>query len=237
MPDSPTVSQIAASLADALDADRYWRDGDPVGVWLDSPRPVRRLGLRLEAGRAPYEWARGLDAVLLHRPFGLWPARVPDGLGVLAYHGALDDHFSVGVNPDLAAALGLRVEAEPLVRGERPVGIVGALDEPEPYARTLGRIEDELGGTRAAVGPKPEVVERVAIVGAMTAELVAAAAERGASVFVTGQVRQPGVAAAGEHGVRVVAVGQGRGERWGLRHLGRLVRDRWPAVETVDLDA
>ena len=239
MPDAPTVVQIAASLADDLDADRYWREGDPVGVWLDSPRPVGRLGLRLEAGRAPYDWADAVDAVLLHRPFGLWPARVPDGLGALAYHRALDERLSVGSNPALASALGLEPEDEPLKRGGKTVGLVGALPAPLPAEDVLDRVADVLGGIDRTVGPDPggvESVARVALVGAMTEELVADAAERGVGVYVTGQVRKPGVEAAEAHGVVVAAVGQERAERWGLLYLGRLVAERWPGVEVVDLD-
>ena len=239
MPDAPTVAQIAASLAEATDADRYWREGDPVGVWLDSPRPVRRLGLRLEAGRAPYAWAEAVDAVLLHRPFGLWPARVPDGLGALAYHRALDERFAVGHSPALARALGLEPEGEPLTRGGKTVGLVGALPAPLAAADALDRLADVLGGVDRTVGPDPggaAAVARVALVGAMTEELVEEAAERGVGVYVTGQVRQPGVTPAEACGVVVVAVGQERAERWGLLHLGRLVAERWPGVEVVDLD-
>ena len=237
MPESPTVVQIAASLADDTNAERYWREGDPVGVWVDSPRPVRRLGLRLEAGRAPYEWAGDVDAVLLHRPFGLWPARLPDGLGALAYHRALDERFSVGHNPALARELGLDPDAEPLVRGGKVVGVVGTLAAPLAPDAVLDRIADVLGGVEETVGGGAGDVSRVALVGAMTEELVAEAAARGVGVYVTGQVRRPGVAPAEEHGVLVAAVGQEQAERWGLRHLGRLVAARWPSVEVVALDA
>ncbi|MDT0631353.1 Nif3-like dinuclear metal center hexameric protein [Rubrivirga sp. S365] len=236
----PTVAQIAASLAAKTDADRLFREGDPVGVWLDSPRPVRRLGLRLEAGRAPYAWADGLDAVLLHRPFGLWPARLPDGLGVLAYHRALDERFAVGHNPALARELGLEPEAEPLMRGGNVVGLVGALPAPLTAADVLGRVADVLGGVEETAGAGGAdaggavEVSRVALVGAMTEALVEAAAERGVGVYVTGQVRRPGVAPAEAAGVLVAAVGQERAERWGLRHLGRLVAARWPDVDVVD---
>ena len=234
MAEAPTVAQVAAHLAGPLDAGRYAREGDPAGVWIGSDRPVRRLGLRLEAGRPPYAWADGLDAVLLHRPFGLWPARFPSGVGVLAYHRALDDRLSVGPNPALAHALGLEPEGGPLRRGGEAVGLVGALPSALPFRGVRGRLVDVLGGVAAEVGPAPREVGRVALVGAMTEALVAEAAERGARLYVTGQIRQPGVVAAGAHGVRVIAVGQGRGERWGLRRLGAIVGERWPGVEIVD---
>lgn len=236
MPDLPTVAQIAASLAEVTDADRYFREGDPVGVWLDSPRPVRRLGLRLEAGRAPFDWADDVDGVLLHRPFGLWPARLPDGFGALAYHRALDEHFSVGFNPALARALDLDPDDEPLKRGGKTVGLVGTLAAPLAPDAVLDRVANVLGGVEETVGGGEDAVTLVALVGAMTEALVEEAAERGVGVYVTGQIRKPGVAPAEAAGVLVAAVGQDRTERWGLLHLGRLVSERWPGVEVVDLD-
>lgn len=238
MPQFPTVADLAAHLAGAVEAERYARDNDPAGVWIDSDRPVRRLGLRLEAGPPPYGWADGLDAVLVHRPFGLWPARLPSGVGALAYHHALDDHLSVGYNPVLAEALGAEPKAEPLERDGKRIGLVGSLPAPLPYANILVRLAGELGGVEQTAGPEPDgPVTTVALVGAMTEALVASAHERGVQVYVTGQIRQSGVAAAERLGVRVVAVGQGRGERWGLRHLARLVQERWPEVAVIDLTA
>ena len=229
----PTVHDLADLLAPTLDRDRYHREGDPAGVWIASDRPVRRLGLRLEAGRAPFDWAEGLDAVLVHRPFGLWPARLSKGLGVVAVHRALDDRASVGHAPALAEALGLRPDPEPLTRGGKTVGLVGHL-EPEPLAAAVGRVEAELGGSEDALGDGPETAGAVALVGAMTDELVREAAARGVGLYVTGQLRKPARAAVADTGVRVLAVGQDRAEAWGLRWLGRLVRAEWPDVEVVE---
>ena len=230
---APTVHDLADRLAPVLDRERYHREGDPAGVWIASDRPVRRLGLRLEAGRAPFGWAEGLDAVLIHRPFGLWPARLPPGLGVVAVHRALDDRASVGHTPALAAALGLDPDPEPLVRGGNAVGLVGRLAA-APLAEAVGRVEAELGGSEDALGDGPEAVEAVALVGAMTDELVREAAERGVGLYVTGQLRKPARAAVQETGLKVLAVGQDRAEAWGLRWLGRLVRAEWPQVEVVE---
>lgn len=234
----PTVYDLADLLAPRLDRARYHREGDPAGVWVGSGREVARLGLRLDAGRpdgARYGWAEGLDAVLVHRPFGLWPARLPPGLGVLAAHRALDDRLSVGHNPALAAALGLAPIGAPLRRGGLPVGLVGALAAPAPAAAVEARVVAVLGGAEEAIGDAAAVASFVALAGAMTPELVAAAAERGAGVYVTGQLRPRARRAAELAGLRVVAVGQARAEAWGLRHLGAAVRERWPSIEVVEL--
>lgn len=66
----PTVRDFADRFAAALDRPRYRREGAPAGVWLGSDREVRRLGLRLEAGRAPSPWAEGFDTVVLRGASG-----------------------------------------------------------------------------------------------------------------------------------------------------------------------
>lgn len=233
--DGPTVRALArrldALLADALgDDDRtLLRPDDPCGVWVASDRPVARLGLRLDAGAPPYRWARGLDAVLVHRPFGLWPARLPAGLGVVACHAALDAWLWTAARPALALALGVVPEAEPLTRDGRRVGVVG--DAPLDL---LARLTALTGPPEAVVGDASQAVGRVAVLGAMTDALVREAAARGATHVVTGQIRRPGVAAAEATGVAVVATGQDAAEAWALRVLAAAVVARWPAVEVVD---
>ncbi|HEX9950520.1 MAG TPA: Nif3-like dinuclear metal center hexameric protein [Rubricoccaceae bacterium] len=226
----PTLADLAAALAPHVDAERYHAEGDPAGVWIASDRPVRRLGLRLDAGRAPYGWlSKDIDALLVHRPFGLWPARLPAGLGVLAVHHALDDLFATGHNPALARTLGLALDDEPLRRDGRVIGMVGTVEDAET------RVVAAFGGAEATAG-EPEASGRVAVVGAMTEALVRDAAERGVGLYVTGQMRQPAMAAVRETGMRVVAVGQGRSERWGLRYVGGLLAAAFPGLTVVDLD-
>ena len=229
----PSLSDLAAALAGPLDAARYAAEGDPSGVWLATERDVRRLGVRLDAGLPPYPWARDLDAVVVHRPFGLWPARLPPGLGVLAYHRALDERLAPGYDAAFAAALGVALDPEPLWRDGRAVGQIGTWAVPIACSEAVARVEACLGGSEAADGPEPTAVTRVALAGAMTEALVEAAAERGAELYVTGQLRGPGRAALGRCGVRALAVGQVRTETWGLRRLAGLVAAAFPDVEIV----
>ena len=237
-----TVFDLAAALAPHVDAERYAREDDPAGVWIASSRRVHRLGLRLAPGTGPTAWLPpDVDALIVHRPFGLWPARLPPGVGVVAVHRALDDRFATGHNPALAAELGLALDAEPLMRDGRTVGMVGTLpDGPGDGPDTAeARVVAAFGGVEGVEGEpaEGEAACRVAVVGAMTEALVLDAAARGAGVYVTGQMRGPALAAVRRTGLRVVAVGQERSERWGLRYLGRLLADAFPGLAVVDLDA
>jgi putative NIF3 family GTP cyclohydrolase 1 type 2 len=61
----------------------------------------------------------------------------------------------------------------------------------------------------------------------MTDALVREAAARGAQMYVTGQVRQPGLRAAADTGMGIVAVGHARGEMYGLRLLAAMIEERF----------
>ena len=233
----PTVAGIAAHLSALTDAARYAAQGDPAGVWLDSRRPVQRLGLALDAGKPPYAWADGLDAVLVHRPFGLWPARLPAGVGVLAYHAALDDRFSTGINPDLSAALGLTPDDEPLRRDGLPVGFVGRMPEPVPVQELFQRVRQAFGSIAGVWGAPMGETAALAHAGAMTEPLVRDAAGRGAGLYLTGQLRKPARQAVFDTGLVAIEVGQDRTEWWGVRRLGALVQARWPEIELVEIGA
>ena len=223
---APSLDAVAALLTDALGATTG--GPDPAGTWITTDQPVRRLGLAVEPGAPPYDWAHGLDALLVHRPFGLWPARLPVGVGVIAYHGALDRWLWSGPAWGLAAALDVPTDAAPLLREGRPIGVVGA-SAPD----LLKRVQNLLGGVDETLGDMARPAERVAVVGAMTDALVRDAAARGATHVVTGQIRRPGVAAADQTGVAILAVGQARAERWALRRLAERVQACWPDVQII----
>lgn len=226
------LTDIAAALGPALGAETYAGIDDPAGIWLPSDRPIAALGLALEPWPGIGAWAASerLDALLVHRPWGL-AAEAIGPIGVLAYHLAFDESLTIGRNPRLASILGLS-QIETLGRKEgRPIGMIG--DATGRRDRFVAAVERVFGGLdRVVPGERPEV-GRVAVVGAMTAALVEEAARRGADAYVTGQWREPGRAAAAAAGLTVVAVGHRRSELWGLGALAALLGERWPALRIV----
>ena len=197
-------------------------------------RPVARLGLALEPWDGLAEWAAAasLDAVFLHRPWGLAPGALPPGTGLLASHRPFDERLTTGFNPALAARLGM-TGLEPLgERDGRPLGMTGAVERLS-FAELLARVSGEFRGVEAAGPPRGGEAARVAVVNAMTDALVREAAGRGADVYLTGQLRAPARAAVAETGIGVVAAGHRRAEEWGLRELARLLRARWPGLATA----
>jgi putative NIF3 family GTP cyclohydrolase 1 type 2 len=204
------------------------------GARRDPARPVARLGLALEPWDGLGAWARAerLDAVFLHRPWGLAPGALPPGTGLLASHRPFDERLTTGFNPALAARLGMTGLESLGEREGRPPGMLGAV-EPQTFGDLLARVREEFGGVEAVQPPRGGEVARVAAVNAMTDALVREAAERGADAYLTGVVRAPARAAVAETGIGVVAVGHRRAEEWGLRELARLFRERWPGLEAA----
>ena len=226
----------------ALHVERFGATDDLNGVFLPAARPdvpLRRVGLALEPGPRWLAWAERerCDAVFLHRPWRMdheaRRALEAAGIGVLAYHLAFDELLTTGFNPALAAACGWGEPALLAEKEGRPLGMACALPGgPAAFAEVVARLEAESGGLEAVTPPaggSDAPVARVACVGAMNDALVRAADEAGAGVYVTGQWRQPARAAVRATGIGVAAVGHHRSERWGLRTLGRLLREN-PAV-------
>ena len=234
----PTVHDLAAALPTLIPEWEHEGD-DPFGVWAPSDREVVRLGYAVEPTEAVLEAAiqARLDALLLHRPWRLDPARLPPEAGVLAVHKALDDRLSTGWSPALADALGLTMDGAPMRYKDRRIGMVGDVDEPAVWEVWVARLGETFGGAEAVLNPPRSVrVERIAAVGAFTDALVREAVERGTDLYLTGQLRKPGREAAAEVGLGVVAVGQARAEQWGLRWLAGVLAERFN-LQTIDLDA
>ncbi|HEX8455585.1 MAG TPA: Nif3-like dinuclear metal center hexameric protein [Longimicrobium sp.] len=231
----PGLSDLAASIEQITGADRF--ADQPPSIIVVCTRDVRRLGLALEPSAAVMERVQdeGLDALFLHRPWGVEAAELAAGVGVLASHLPFDERLTIGYNPELAQALGLANVEALGAKGGRPLGMIG--DFTGGREALVKRIAAEFGEPEHVEPGRISLIERVAMVGAMTDALVRDTAARGAGVYVTGQMRAPARAAVLETGIAVVAVGHRRAEVWGLHLLARLLRAEWPGLATLVLDA
>lgn len=272
-PNMIKLQDIAAFL------DEYLRGGfdyaeDPAGIWRASEKPVRRIGLALEATPDLAAWVKNqnLDALFLHRAWSLDQLEneqaVSSDTGVLAYHLAFDERLTLGFNKRLAAILGLR---NAIILGEklgRPIGMSGEIAATE-FNDLIQKLNDIFQGTERInalrltanlfaskhfvpnhcasnhqtsdkrfaedeTSLKDETeVTRIAVVGAMNDELVRAAANRGAAVYITGQWRQQAAFAVEETGIGVVCIGHKRTENWALRALAGVLRERWARLQVA----
>ncbi len=226
------LTEIAGFLNTFLQVSDFPNDLN--GIYRSSDRLVSRIGLALEPFPGLEQWIDeySLDAVWLHRPWKLQltPALTRAYIGVLAYHLPFDERLTLGYNPVLAEALGL-TNAEPFGDKEgRPIGMIADLPAID-FNEFRTQIGSEFGGEEHAFTGKKARVQRIAIAGAMTEELVRQAIERRADVYVTGQLRKEGQTVALHSGLALIGVGHQRGEQWGLRTLATILRSRWEKLK------
>jgi dinuclear metal center YbgI/SA1388 family protein len=218
-----------ASLADVVAAlERRYdpalaESWDAVGLVCGDPaETVRSVLFAVDPTSAVVDEAveRGVDLVVTHHPLLLTPVHgvpaddpkgrlvhrlVRAGIGLFVAHTNADRAAGHGVNDALAAALGL-VGAVPLERsaaGGTGLGRIGALPEPVPLRVFAERVAAALprtaGGVRVAGDPDREV-RTVAVCGGSGGSLFAAAAEAGADVLVTSDLKHHAVSEALESG-------------------------------------
>lgn len=228
------LERIAAVVDRRLAITEAERRGEGHGIWRPAACRVRRLGLALEPGDVPDAWleAGALDALVLHRPWGIGDLTLPEGVGVLACHRAFDAWLTTGYDPPLARALELHGLETFEQKDGRPLGMAGVFAAPLAPAEVVRRLVEIFGGVED-VHPPARPVERVAVARAMSADLVEKAHARGADLYVTGQLRAPGLDAVARTGVGVAAVGHRRSERFGLRVLAGLLRRRFSALRVL----
>jgi dinuclear metal center YbgI/SA1388 family protein len=181
---------------------------DNVGLMIGSrPDPVSGVMVALDPTVEAVQAARkaGLNLLLTHHPLLFKPlssvdpttptgaavfCAVQEGVSILAAHTNLDSALG-GVNDVLADLLGLK-ETCPLVPAATEdgagMGRLGRLDQPRSLGKVAAMIKEALGtGSLRMVGAPDKSVSRVALCGGSGGDLVGAAFEAGADLYLTGE--------------------------------------------------
>ncbi|MBW4664032.1 MAG: Nif3-like dinuclear metal center hexameric protein [Chroococcus sp. CMT-3BRIN-NPC107] len=222
------LDDIAQFLSSFFRVNRFSNDQN--GVYIPSARAIARFGLALEPWSEFTAWTQQerLDGLFLHRP---WQMPTVD-IGVIAYHLAFDESLTLGFNPRLATVLEMS-NLEVLSEKEgRALGMLGDI-ESHSFNQYCDRLKQIFHGCDRIIPSLTGNISRVAVVGAMTDVLVREAKERGANIYITGQLRQSAKLALEETGISCVTIGHRRSEEWGLRSLSGLLRDRFAQLEIV----
>lgn len=229
---SIALSDIARYLDTYLEVSRF--PDDQNGIYRPSSRTITRMGLAIEPWANIGAWVRQqhLDALFLHRPWRLDMKTLPDDVGVLAYHLAFDLTLTFGYNARLAAAL-LMQHTTPFAYKEGiPYGMFGDI-APTLLDEVVTLLGDTFSKTPTIETRYAEMVQRIAIVGAMTDTFVREAARHNVDLYITGQFRQPARQAVQETGMTIAVIGHDVGEQWGIYALSTLLKEQWASLEIV----
>ncbi len=225
-------NNLANFLDQYLETARY-ADEMPL-VRHQFSRSVGKLGLALEAWPGMGDWVRAekLDAVFLHRALKLEPDALPGDIGVIASHLPFEEKLGLGYNFCLATALGMTHLETLGYRKGRPLGMLGRVP-PQTVSAFYQSVKETFGGQDESRTCERNEVTKVAVVGAMTAELMHEASQRGAEVYITGQMRKPAKEAIIDTGLGVVIVGHQRSEQWALSAFANILRERFYGLKVV----
>lgn len=226
--------EVIAEFLNSLFGVERFPESEKGGIYLSSSLPIKRIGLALEPGELFQEWlmVAGLDALFLHRPWKIEVENIPDGLEIISYHLPFDECLTIGFNIPLSQALNI---SDLQILGEkenRPIGMIGKVAN-QSFANLCDCVSQIFGGYEQVSQPINTEITKIAVVGAMTDSLVREAANRGADVYITGQMRKPAAEALQETKIGAIAVGHYRSEVWGLRALARILQEHWPNLEVV----
>ena len=223
-----------AEFLDRLFAVERYTEAERGGVYLPSSRSIKRLGLALEPKADFSKWAiaQNLDALFLHRPWKLQPQQLTPDVGVIAYHLPFDERLTLSYNSRLAEVLGISRRKVLGKKDSRAIGMIGEIPT-QSFNNLCNCINQIFGGYEQILTAEQSEVSRIAVVGAMTDLLVREAANKGAEVYITGQLRQPAEEAMQETKIAAIAIGHRRSEVWGLRVLAGILRERWASLEVL----
>ena len=163
----PELAEIQRFVDALLLVDRFAGHDDPAGLYPPTSRPIRRLGLTVDADEGIEAWLAGgaFDALVVHRPWNLPLAAFPD-LVVLAYHLSFDERLTLGLNPWLADALGVG-NVEPFgTKHGRLIGMIGEIPY-QPLDQFVALLRREFGPLEGLCRGERVDVTRVAVVGAV----------------------------------------------------------------------
>lgn len=196
--------------------------------------------------------AWGADLVLVHHGYfwknepvpitGMKQRRIKtlleNDISLLAYHLPLDAHAEFGNNAELAKHMGWKVEG--CLDGELGGGLLwsGRLTEPQSLDAMGEQLAAVLQRTPLLVeAPRVGAIERIAWCTGGAQDMITAAYEAGAQVFVSGEISERTTHFARELGIHYIAAGHHATERYGVQALGEWLASEYGVEHRfVDID-
>lgn len=228
---------LAQFLANELQVARF-RDYCPNGLQVEGRKEIKRIisgvtacqalldeAARLEADAVlvhhGYFW-RGEDMRVIGQKFQRLKTLIDNGISLFAYHLPLDSHPVLGNNAQLATLFGFEVSGR---FGEDDLGWLGktSAGQTMTVGQLAAHISATLGREALMIGDADQQVDTIAWCSGAAQNMLGAAIEAGASVYISGEISEPTVHLARESGVAYLACGHHASERYGVQALGQLI--------------
>ncbi|QHD50272.1 Nif3-like dinuclear metal center hexameric protein [Vreelandella aquamarina] len=224
------------------------------GLQVEGREQVRRVMTGVTACQALLEEAVAwqADMVLVHHGYfwknepvpitGMKQRRIKtllaNDISLLAYHLPLDAHAEMGNNAQLAKRLGWKVEG--CLDGELGEGLLwsGRLVTPQSVSALAQQVGAILEREPLVVeAPSREPIERIAWCTGGAQDMITAAYEAGAQVFISGEISERTTHLAREMGIHYLAAGHHATERYGVQAMGEWLASEFGVEHRfVDID-
>jgi len=245
--------QLVAACDHQLRATQF-KDFTVNGLQVEGREQVRRVMTGVTACQALLEEAVAwqADMVLVHHGYfwknepvpitGMKQRRIKtllaNDISLLAYHLPLDAHAEMGNNAQLAKRLGWKVEG--CLDGELGEGLLwsGRLVTPQSVSALAQQVGVILEREPLVVeAPSREPIERIAWCTGGAQDMITAAYEAGAQVFISGEISERTTHLAREMGIHYLAAGHHATERYGVQAMGEWLASEFGVEHRfVDID-
>ncbi|MCO7227859.1 Nif3-like dinuclear metal center hexameric protein [Halomonas sp. CnH100-B] len=245
--------QLVAACDHQLRATQF-KDFTVNGLQVEGREQVRRVMTGVTACQALLEEAVAwqADMVLVHHGYfwknepvpitGMKQRRIKtllaNDISLLAYHLPLDAHAEMGNNAQLAKRLGWKVEG--CLDGELGEGLLwsGRLVTPQSVSALAQQVGAILEREPLVVeAPSREAIERIAWCTGGAQDMITAAYEAGAQVFISGEISERTTHLAREMGIHYLAAGHHATERYGVQAMGEWLASEFGVEHRfVDID-
>lgn len=238
-------------FCDELLQPHLFRDYAPNGLQVEGRKSVAKIVTAVTASRAAIDYAVSMQADMLLVHHGLFWKSEPvaivgwkkqriatllhHDMNMVAYHLPLDAHAEIGNNAQLAQLLGWVVEGR---FGEQNLLNEGRLPEhQQTLSCLLGELERVLQRKPICVGEQKGegALERIVWCTGGAQGYFQAAIDRGADVYLTGEISEAQYHLANETNTIFIGAGHHATERYGIQALGRCLSDAF-GLECVFFD-
>lgn len=230
-------NMLTQFLANELQVARF-RDYCPNGLQVEGRKEIKKIITGVTACQALLDEAVRLeaDAILVHHGY-FWKGEdmrvvgqkyqrlktlIEHEMSLFAYHLPLDSHPILGNNAQLAQLFGFDVTGR---FGEDDIGWLGrSIDVGiSQVGQLAAHISSKLGRDALIIGDAEQAVGTIAWCSGAAQNMLAAAIDAGANVYISGEISEPTVHLAREAGVSYVACGHHASERYGVQALGNMI--------------
>lgn len=159
-----------------------------------------------------------------------------NNINLLGFHLPLDAHPVIGNNISLLKLLNLKKPEKFYSPGYGEIAYMGELDRSVKFNDFVESVNSKLKTNSYIMAAGSKTVRKVAVASGGASPDYKAAAEIGADVFLTGDVRESVVRAVEEARINFISAGHYNTEKLGVKNLGNLIAKKFKIkVEFIDI--